>query len=256
MCLDISYKIDAVGDSLYDYLPNLQTDPQLNFDFSASEHIQAHARSGSEIIYLNAEGIPYLTTMEWGLITKYMAMNPEAMKMYANNMFNARSENILVKKSAWYPLRKNRCLLVASGIYEHRKIEGWKKKAPYFVHLAGKKTLLIPSIYNFVEMPDPETGELTGTFALITRDANTLMAQIHNDGPNKHRMPLFMQPEKAVQWLNKDMTDEQIKEFLSYEIPNAELETWPVYTIRSPNPRPDGLGKSAAYDWPGLPALA
>src|SRR5215831_19563108 len=141
MCLDISYKMDAVTDSLYDYLPDLQIDPQLQFDFSTADHIQAHARSNSQIISLDTAGHPYLTTMQWGLLTKYMVTNPEAMKMYANNMFNARAENILVKKSTWYPLRKNRCLLIASGIYEHRKIEGWKKKAPYFVHLADRKTL-------------------------------------------------------------------------------------------------------------------
>src|SRR5258707_11738447 len=105
-----------------------------------------------------------------------MLDNAEAMKMYGNNMFNARSENILVKKSAWYPFRKNRCLLVATGIFEHRKINGWKKKVPYFVRLENRKLLLVPSLYNFAEKADVETGEITGTFALITRPANELMA--------------------------------------------------------------------------------
>jgi len=35
-------------------------------------------------------------------------------------------------------------------------------------------------------------AEKVGSFALMTPDANALMKNTHNDGPNKHSMPLFL----------------------------------------------------------------
>jgi putative SOS response-associated peptidase YedK len=257
MCLDISFKVDELVDKLEDYLPNLRVDPQATIEFDENPvniHTQAHARLKSRVIYLNSDGLPYLTYMRWGLLMNYMLDNPEAMKKYGNNMFNARSEEILNPKSTWYRIRKQRCLIDVTGIYEHRAIVGWKKKVPYIVRLSNRKRLLIPALYNFPEKPNPETGEITGTFAMITLTANELMKNIHNDGPNKHRMPLFMQPEQAAGWL-EPMTDVQMKAFLSYEIPSNDLNAYPVYTIRNTATRPDGKEKNESYDWPGLPVL-
>ena len=42
---------------------------------------------------------------------------------------------------------------------------------------------------------------------------------------------------------------------VDYEIPSEELEAWPVFTIRSTKPRPDGNEKNQPWDWPGLPEL-
>ena len=46
--------------------------------------------------------------------------------------------------------------------------------------------------YNSLMPSNPETGEVRGTFTLITRAANPVMRQIHNSGDNAHRMPLFL----------------------------------------------------------------
>lgn len=81
------------------------------------------------------------------------------------------------------------------------------------------------------------------------------MKQIHNHGPNKHRMPVLMQPEEAVKWLKEDLTDEEMKKILEYEIPGTALEYRPVFSIRTTKPRPDGKNKTEAFNWPGLPPL-
>lgn len=278
MCLDISFKIAATEDSLYDYLPHLKIDPQIDFEFENIAHIQAHDRPKTKIIYTNDEGIPYLTLMRWGLLKEYMFKDTLSFKKYGFNSFNARAENILDTKSSWYKIRKNRCLIDTPGIYEHRKINGWKNKVPYFVRLANKKRLLIPALYYHLQLNEDaiksikaindkymlealaktinfETGEVIGTYAMITREANQLMSYIHNDGTNKNRMPLFLQPEQAVNWINPSLTDNDIKEMLSFEIANDELEAWPVFTIRSANRRPDDKEKFEQYNWPNLPAL-
>ena len=39
---------------------------------------------------------------------------------------------------------------------------------------------------------------------MITMPANELMQRIHNSGANKHRMPLFVQPENFEAWLTNE----------------------------------------------------
>jgi len=52
-----------------------------------------------------------------------------------------------------------------------------------------------------------------------------------------------------------DLSDEEIDEILKYEMPSENLEYWPVYTIRSPKPRPDSKIKIEMYEWENLPPL-
>lgn len=278
MCLDISFRIDISEDSLYDYLPHLKIDPQIGLKFENNSHIQAHARPHTRIIYTNTENIPYMTLMRWGVLTKFMLKNSFNFFKYGNNMYNARAENIFDPKSTWFKIKQNRCLIATDGIYEHRKIIGWKNKVPYFIRLASKKPMLIPALYNYLDITaediaaikatgdnkfleainkiiNIETGELLGTHAMITRAANEKMQMIHNDGDNKHRMPLFMEPEMAVKWIDPNLTDNEMKEMLAFQIPSESLLETPVYTIRSQNPRPDSLLKHEQYNWPNLPPL-
>lgn len=278
MCLDISFKIAETEDSLYDYLPHLKVDPQLDLRFDINSHMQAHDRPFTKVIYLNADGDPYLTLMRWGLLNKYMFRDADSFKMYGNNNYNTRAEKILDPKSSWYKIKKQRCLIDTPGIYEHRAIKGWKQKVPYFIQLASKKRMLIPGFYHFLELNEADierikslndkymmeamnkvlnldTGIITGTFSMITRAANEKMRHIHNDGNNKHRMPLFMQPEQAVQWLDASLTDADMQSILGYEIPSEAITATPVYTIRASRPRPDGKMKHEYFDWPGLPPL-
>jgi len=64
-----------------------------------------------------------------------------------------------------------------------------------------------------------------------------------------------MQPEQALKWIQEDLTDGQIKEFLEYQIPVEEIDYCPVFTIRTTKQRPDSKGKIDAYQWPNLPDL-
>lgn len=278
MCLDISFKIDESEDSLFDYLPQLKIDPQLDINFELNSHVQAHNRPLTNIIYSNTEGVPYLTQMRWGLLTNYMFKDVDSFKMYSNNNYNARAEKVLSKSSSWYRIRTQRCLIDTPGIYEHRAVKGWKSKVPYFIRLASKKRMLIPGFYHFMVLAEAdiqrikaindkymiealnkvvnlETGEITGTYSMITRAANETMCNIHNDGPNKHRMPFFMQPELAVKWIDPNLADDDIEAILGYEIPSEDITAVPVWTIRTTKPRPDGRLKHEPFNWTGLPPL-
>ena len=172
-------------------------------------------------------------------------------------MCNAQSEKILGdKKSYWHRIRSKRCLIPVTGTFEHREVKGIKNKIPYLVKVKGRNLFCIPGLYHYSPVPDVETGEVRGTFTMLTRGANSIMKQIHNGGTNAGRMPLFLPTqEMELRWLNHDLSDQDIAEVVAYQIPSSELEYWPVYTIRSPKPRPDEKSKIDPWEWEGLPVL-
>ena len=193
-----------------------------------------------------------LKLFEWGVIADYMN-TPEKIKEYRNSMANARSEKIIGdKRSVWHRIRKNRCLVFTTGFFEHREA-GLKKKVPYFIRIKGEPVFCFAGLYSYSPIPDIETGEVIGTFAIITRPANSLMAKIHNGGLNSNRMPLILTKELAEKWLNKELTDEGIAEITDYEYPASELEVWPVNTIRTRKPDDEKVITEAKYE--DLPAL-
>ncbi|MES1226994.1 MAG: SOS response-associated peptidase family protein [Bacteroidota bacterium] len=206
------------------------------------------------LVIYSRDGVPHANQFEWQLIADYMK-TPELIKKYRKNMANARMENILDKKSAWYRIRHQRCLIAVDGIYEHRGVNGFKNKIPYFIKLKCSPHMLLPGFFNYSPIPNPETGEMIGTFSIITGPANEVMKNIHNEGDNKHRMPRFMDPQQALRWIDESLTDNELIEFLKYEIPSEDLEVSPVYMIRTTKHRPDGKEKFEEYAYENLPPL-
>lgn len=210
-----------------DYLPSVQ---KSTIWFEPTYHRVAQSFQEWPVV-LNEDGLK-VKLFEWGLIADYMN-TPEKVKEYRMAMANARSEKVLAdKRSVWHRLRRQRCLVFTSGFFEHHDA-GLKKKVPFFIRPAGQEIFAIAGLYNYSPIPDAETGEVPGTFAIITRNANPLLAQIHNSGPNAHRMPLILTKELAEKWLRDDLTDAEIGEILNFEFPGSDLESWTVNTIRT-----------------------
>lgn len=258
MCYDISFTVEIK--ELSDYFPGLVFDDQIELDFEAGTHIIAHAYGDHPIIYKHREDQKlHCRLMEWGCIPFYVKDENAFLKQRAT-MLNARSERILADtKSYWYKIRNRRCLIPVNGIYEHRKIKGWTKKVPYFIQLKKQPMFFIPGLYSVVELPDKKTGEVKErwTYTMITRSAlnNEVMKNIHNDGDNKWRMPLFLPFELSKKWVEEDLSVEEYKELLNFNMPAEELTYYPVWTIRSSKERPDNRRKNEYYEWEKLPAL-
>ena len=254
MCLDIAFY--SALQLIDDYFPDLTHDGEISFDLDMGMHFMALGYNRYPVITFE-NGQYHRKYFEWGIIAEYMD-TPEKIKAMRKSMVNARGEKILADKhSFWNRIRGQRCLIPVTGIYEHREIRGWKNKVPYHIRLRDRPLFFLPGLYHYnTRMPsDPETGEVHGTFTLITRGANPLMRQIHNSGDNAFRMPLFLQKELELKWLQPDLTDQDIEDILNCEMPSGQLIAYPVFSIRSPKQRPDGQPKTAHYDWPNLPPL-
>jgi hypothetical protein len=67
---------------------------------------------------------------------------------------------------------------------------------------------------------EPATGDWVGTFAIITTDANSLVAEIHD------RMPLILSAAEYERWLS----DEPDPRDLMQPFPAEPMRMWPIST--------------------------
>ncbi len=251
MCYDVSFAA-GVG-TITQYFLDLDIN-QVDFDPSALLHVQAQAYRKYPVVITGEQGLQ-LQLFEWGIIPEYFD-TPEKIKKGRSSMCNARSEKIIDdKRSYWHRIRNKRCLVPVTGIFEHREVKGFKNKIPYFIRLRSREMFCLPALYHYPHKADVETGEVTGTFSVVTRAANELMSKIHNSGDQAFRMPLFLPKELELKWLDNNLPDEEFRSLLEYELPSEELEFHPVFTIRTTKERPDGLTKIDPYKWTNLPEL-
>jgi putative SOS response-associated peptidase YedK len=240
MCYDLSFSANV--ERIADYLPDLVVDPQLDIDYTTTLHVEAQANKPLPIIVPDGEKL-MLTALSWGINTSNEKFD---------NVWNAQSERIVGDTSSyWHSIRHNRCLIPVTGLFEHRKIQEWKKKVPYHVWIKDRNLFCLPGLF---DKPNRKSNGLY-TFTLLTRAANSLMKQIHNTGEDAFRMPLFLPEALEHKWLQKDLTDQQLQEILDYEMPSEQLAYDTVYTIRTGKERPDGKGKLEHYTWENLPPL-
>ena len=135
MCYDINFS--PKYELITEYLPDIIIDKNIKMDFEMRPHVQAQWFQPFPIVTFKA-GNYYLKLFEWGVIAEYMNTD-EKIKAMRPSMCNARADKILDKKSYWYRIRKNRCLMPVVGIYEHREIKGWQNKVPYHVSIKKER---------------------------------------------------------------------------------------------------------------------
>lgn len=192
-----------------------------------------------------------LANMSWGIVPQFVD-DPTERQAQRNNYVNARAERIIDdKRSYWYRLRKNRCLIPATGIYEHRDVKGFKNKIPYHVSIAHREQFYVPALYQISQEVDQSTGEIFSfaSFSMITRGANEKMSWIHNSGDNKHRMPLFLTKEMEQAWVLEDLSDNDMNEIFHYCMPSEDIQHHAVFSLRGKKVLPEGQERDAYYDW-------
>jgi putative SOS response-associated peptidase YedK len=143
----------------------------------------------------------------WGLIPHWVKNRDEALKIRAQTL-NARAETIFEKPAFRSAAATGRCIVPADGFFEWMDVE--KKKYPHYIHLAENALFGFAGISN--AWTDRETGELIRTFAIVTTEANPLMARIHNI---KKRMPVILQTRDWKRWLDPNLDAGQVSALLT-----------------------------------------
>lgn len=146
-----------------------------------------------------------ITFAKWGLIPSWIKTKKEAENIQKYTL-NAKSETIFEKPSFNESIKHNRCLVLCSGFYEWQKVKN--KKYPYYISLKDDEIFVFAGIW--AEWNNPLTNEKVKTYSIITVEANELVSEIHNE---KKRMPLILEYETALNWLNPNLTELEIKSF-------------------------------------------
>ena len=111
--------------------------------------------------------------------------------------------------------RKRRCILPIDGFFEWKAIKGQKAKQPYAIAMKDGSPFGIGGLWE--NWRDPTSGEWVRTFAIITTDANELVAEIHD------RMPLILA-------LLARCSEEPDPGDLMRPFPAAPMRMWPIST--------------------------
>ncbi len=126
----------------------------------------------------------------WGLVPSW-ADDPAI----GNRLINARADTVADKPSFRGAFKKQRCLIVADGFYEWKKIG--KTKQPYYVRMRDGRP------FGFAGLAENwRRGELAiDSCSLITTEPNSVMAAIHD------RMPVILPPDQWPIWLDPTFED-------------------------------------------------
>jgi putative SOS response-associated peptidase YedK len=116
-----------------------------------------------------------LALARWGLIPSWA----KDAKI-GHSLINARSEGIASKPSFRSAFRKRRCLVPAGGFYEWKGAQA--PKQPFCIGLAAGRPFAYAGLWEQCLLD----GEAIDSCAIITTDANALMAEVHN------RMPVIL----------------------------------------------------------------
>lgn len=142
----------------------------------------------------------------WGLIPYYMSDCDKAMALRLQTL-NCISEGMYDKPSFKDALKNGqRCLIPATGFYEWRWLdEKGKTKIPYYVTSKNRNLFSFAGLYS--RWKDKEANQYYYSYTIVTTRANEVMEYVHN---NKKRMPVIIPREYEKDWLNKDLSKDDV----------------------------------------------
>ncbi len=151
---------------------------------------------------------------------------------------NAKGEHILLNEKGRASMfregaMKGRVLALSTGFFEWRHIPKTGKrgqplketeKIPYFISIENDVEYFFMAGVSRV-WHNIERDEKAATFAVLTTNATGPMLTIHN---TKKRMPVILPPELALEWIQKDLSEERIAELATYQYDTSKIKAWPV----------------------------
>lgn len=127
-----------------------------------------------------------LRWFHWGLIPSWAKDAKLAAKM-----INARAETVADKPAFRSAFRSRRCLIIADGFYEWKKLD--RGKQPYLMRMADGGPFALAGLW---ERWHDLAGQVIESATLITTEPNDLLRDIHD------RMPVILDRCDYECWLD------------------------------------------------------
>jgi putative SOS response-associated peptidase YedK len=128
-----------------------------------------------------------ITMSAWGFVPEWADGRTDVKPL-----INARAETVATKPTFRQAFRSKRCLVLADSFYEWQR--AGKRKVPHRIALKSGEPFAFAGIWSTVHDP---SGHAHMTFAILTTEANELVAQIHN------RMPVILHARAEATWLDQ-----------------------------------------------------
>ncbi len=171
-----------------------------------------------------------LEALKWGLVPSW-AKDPGI----GYRMINARSETAAEKPSFRKPLKDRRCLILANGFYEWRKMGNGKQ--PFHIKMEDEKPFAFAGLWERWE----RDGEEIRSCTILTTEPNDLLREVHD------RMPVILPPEAQATWLDPEIRDPAPLLPLLAPYPSGAMTVYPVSrAVNSPSNDGPGCVEPAA----------
>lgn len=193
--IEIIARIFGIDDIYFDIKPNYNVAPSQDIPIVISDGKKSR-----------------LISSRWGFLPSWAKETKTAY-----SMINARAETVDSNRSYKDAFLNQRCLVVADGFFEWLKQD--KAKIPYYIHLKSNEPMAFAGLYNNWKSPE---GEEICTSTIVTTDANSLIAPLHN------RMPVILQQQDFNQWIDPEVRDKDTLKLLLKPIQSEELEAYRV----------------------------
>lgn len=152
-----------------------------NYNIAPSQKILALVRREQENV---------LDLFHWGLVpfwAKDISMG--------SRLINARAETVASKPSFRTAFKKRRCLILADGFYEWKKVKN--KKQPFFLTLPDETPFAFAGLWEAWDNKG-KADKSYNSCTIITKPASESVRPVH------HRMPAILAPEKYKAWLDQE----------------------------------------------------
>ncbi|AFY56398.1 hypothetical protein Riv7116_3958 [Rivularia sp. PCC 7116] len=196
-------------------ISNCQLEPRYNI---------APTQTVATVLYDSESKKRQCQLLRWGLIPSWSKDSK-----IGSRMINARAETLAEKPSFRSAFKRRRCLVLADGFYEWKKLAD--KKQPYYFQLQDKQPFAFAGLWE--EWQSPE-NEKINSCTIITTDANELLQPIHN------RMPVILQQPDYEQWLDPHLQKTELLQQLLHPYLSEKMTSYAV-SIRVNNPNHNSL---------------
>lgn len=190
--------------SLPTFDPELQVEPGQDY---LPEYFHASGFSHAPMVFRTNDPWQPSDIGKWGLIPFWVKTLQEAydLKKPYNCNLNAQSEAMFEKRAFQYAARHHRCVIHLDAYYEHHHFK--RKAYPFRIAHKSGQPLYVAGIYQPNALADEDTGELVkfNSIAILTCEANALLAKIHNNpkmvARTGHRMLVILEESQIEDYL-------------------------------------------------------
>ena len=201
----------------YSLTSNLD-DLQGRFNFEARDLVfrpRYNVAPSQSVLAVVNDGDNRAEFMRWGLIPFWAKDHKIGYRM-----INAVGETVATKPAFRAAFKKRRCLVLADGFYEWKKVADGK--LPMYISSRSREPFAMAGLWE--NWKDP-SGELIHSCTIITTTPNCLIEPIHN------RMPVILPQSAESTWLDSNVEDAETLASLLVPYSADDMEAYIVSTL-------------------------